>query len=138
MPPPGQSGASGKSGYSGYSGYSGRVGLQGPFGPQGVAGVSGPQGPSGASGYSGYSGAGGGVVGPDIAISGSLTTGDGSGDTGRVTFAGTSGTAVLTVEANAGGGTFKLPSMLGAHTLATRTEIDALRTELLALIGGSD
>lgn len=165
MPPPSHSGFSGYSGFSGasstgggvsgYSGYSGRsgaVGLQGPIGPQGVAGPqgqTGPMGPSGAvglsgfsgrsgfSGTSGYSGAAGGVVGPNIAITGTLTTGMGGGTTGGIDLTGsTSGKARLTVNNNAGSGTFRLPTTTGDQTLATQADLAALRQELLGLING--
>jgi hypothetical protein len=137
MPPQGQSGFSGYSGKSGFSGFSGKQGLNGQTGIglsgwSGYSGFSGPQGPQGIQGIPGTPG-GGSLPTPsdNLALTGSLTTGVGSGKTGDVAFVGSSSGAVhLTVESDAGTGIFILPNTTGTHTLATLADIQALRQEL--------
>lgn len=145
MPPP-ASGYSGYSGYSGKSGFSGaNPGASGYSGFSGKSGATGANGPAGASGISGYSGKdGGGMSGPittdpagNITTPGTITIGVNSGTTGDVAVAGrTSGIAHLSAWDNAGDGIFKLPPKTGTHTLATLTDLEILRQELIGLING--
>jgi len=132
MPPPGQSG------FSGYSGYSGKsASLSGASGYSGYSGAQGPEGPAGPTGPAG----GGGSTTPtpsDLTLSGSLTTGSGSGATGDIAFLGSiSGAVHLRANADAGTGILLLPNTTGVHTVATLADINALRIELgLPPIGG--
>jgi len=126
MPPPGQSG------FSGYSGYSGKsASLSGASGYSGYSGAQGPEGPAGPTGPAGGGGGGGTPTPSDLTLSGSLTTGAGSGATGDIAFLGsTSGAVHLRANADAGTGIFILPNTTGVHTVATLADIQALRQEL--------